>query len=122
MDINLSRVVTSPRITQVFNVYRSSGRFDLGGWVDVPQSPLYFEMRGVVYPAREKELKLVPEGDRPMGAMCFITKEQLMVTNSETPGPSDEAEYEGEKYKIVSSLPYGSYGYYLSVGTRSRGE
>jgi hypothetical protein len=124
MDIRLQRVVTSPRLIQSLRVYRKTGKFAKGGWTETTTSPAYFDIRGIAYPATEKELKQVPEADRPTAAYAFFTNAQLLVTNSDTPGDSDEVQINGigDKYKIISSLPFDAHWGYLSIGTRVKGD
>jgi len=124
MDIRLQRVVSSPRLTRSLRVYRKTGRFGKGGWIETTTSPEYFDIRGVAHPATEKELRQVPEADRPTAAYAFLTNSQLLVTNSDTPGDSDEVQINGagDKYKIISSFPWDAYWGYLSIGTRVKGD
>ena len=56
---------------QSFLVYRSQGYFGQGGWVELPQSPPYFTMWGVVVPENVRDVKMVPEGDRIIGQVDF---------------------------------------------------
>jgi hypothetical protein len=114
-------ILGTPLNTQSLHVYRSSGSFVKGKWVENPQSPLYFEIQGIAYPSTEKELDMVPEGDRIKGAITFISVEEIFVTNTSTPGTSDQIEWNGERYKIIAILPWKDYGYYMSIGERIKG-
>lgn len=124
MRINLSRIVLSPSLnSQTFKVYRSSGSFVGGRWIESIQSPPYFEIKGIVTPSSEKELKQIPEGDQIVGAMTFYTSEPLLTTHKDTnSGVSDKVEFDGELYKIISLLPWKNYGFYVSVGERIKGD
>lgn len=123
--INVSRVLRSKYFKQSFDVYRSSGHFGKGGWIEEVQSPPYFSMSGAVYPSSAKEIQQVPEGDRTIGMMTFLSEEPLYVTRKTgdtTGGLSDQIEWKGDKYKIIQCLPYVDYGYYAVVGTRLAGD
>lgn len=121
--MNLGRIVQSLSLgNQPIKVYRSSGSMVGGRWVEAPHSPPYFEMRGIIYPSSEKELKQVPGGDRIAGAITFITTEEILVTRvGNSPGLSDKVEWHGDLYKIISILPWSDYGYYMSIGERIKG-
>ena len=108
--------------TQVLKVYRSSGQFIKGKWTESPQSPLYLEIQGIAYPSTEKELDMVPEGDRIKGAITFLSVEEIYTTSRSLSGISDELEWNGERYKILSLLPWKDYGYYMSIGERIKGD
>lgn len=121
--INLSRVLNSPAFRQTFQVFRSSGHFDLGGWQEDIQSPPSFPVSGVVYPSTAKEIDQVPEGDRVSGMMTFISSEPLYTTHaSGVAGISDKIEWHGELYKLIQNLPFDDYGFHVCVGSRLSGD
>lgn len=122
--INVSRVLVSPMFRQTFEVFRSTGHFDLGGWVEEPQSPPSFPVSGIAWPSSAREIQQVPEGDRVLGMHTFATAEQIYTTRiagATEAGTSDQIEWKGEKYRIIQCLPFSDYGYYLSVGARMQG-
>lgn len=122
--MNLGWVLLSQHLnSQTFEVFRSYGDFGEGGWVEAPTSPSSFMLQGIVLPASEKELRQLPEGDRVLGAMVFYSQEQLFVThNGEYKGLSDQVVWRGERYKILQSMPYIDYGFYVSTGQRIVGD
>lgn len=124
MRMNLARVIRSSRLNnQEFQVYRSQGEFAEGGWVETTQSPASFAMRGIVVPAREKELRQFPEADRVVGGIMFYTMAPLYVTRAgEYQGTSDQVEWQSEMYKILNTMPYVDYGFYASLGQRVSGQ
>jgi hypothetical protein len=125
MRINLSRTARSQRLNaQDYNVYRSYGEFGKGGWIETPQSPPYFPMHGVVVPAGAKELRMVPEGDRPTAAMMFHSSVEIYTTRGGEEGEeglSDTIEWRGEFYKVMNCNPYVDYGYWVAMGVRVKG-
>jgi hypothetical protein len=121
--LNPSRVLSSPNFAQTFNVYRSMGHFDLGGWVEEPQSPPCFSVSGVIYPSTAKEIRQVPEGDRVEGMMTFVSVTQLYATRaSEIPGTSDQLEWRDEKYRVIQVMPFMDYGFNVAVAARMSGD
>ena len=116
----MSRVALSPYLnTQSLNVYRSNGSFVAGRWTEVPNSPPYFTVQGVAYPSSQKEILQLPEGDRVLGAITFVTVEEILTTRvSQDPGISDKVEWNGEMYKVGAVNPWKDYGSYISICTR----
>jgi len=121
--INLAIVLRSPHFRQTFKVYRTTGYFDLGGWVENEASPAYFEVSGAVWPSSEKEIRQVPEGDRTTGMVTFVSEEPLYLTrtNDSEEATSDQIEWQGERYKLVSTMNYVDYGFNAVVGVRMVG-
>lgn len=120
----MQRVVLSPQLNmQSINVYRSSGSFIAGRWVEDIHSPPYFPVPGVCYPSTDKDLQMFPEGDRPTAAITFYTVEKLYATHGgQNPGLSDKIEWDGEMYKILTVAPWQDYGFHKSIATRMLGE
>ena len=122
--MNLSRVVLSPRLNvQSLNVYRSSGSFIAGRWTENATSPVTIPTKGIAYPSSNKELQMMPEGDRVIGAITFFTVDQLYTTrNDPSKGLSDKIEWKGEMYKILWQNPFQDYGYFMSIAERIVGD
>ena len=121
--LNLSRVFQNPHFRQTFKVYRSAGEFRLGGWVEIEQSPAYFDVSGIVWPSSPKEIQQVPEGERVLGMMTFASTEPLYITHaSGTAGTSDKIEWRGELYRLLQILPFDDYGFPVAVGARLSGD
>ena len=121
--MNLARVLSNPKFRQTFKVFRTTGHFDLGGFVEEIPSPAYFEMSGVVWPPSAKELEQVPEGDRVVGMMVFVSSQPIYTTRKTDTeeGNSDQIEWQGGKYKIIQQLNWSDYGFYYCVGVRIAG-
>jgi len=122
--INPSRVLLSPHFRQTFRVYRSTGHFELGGWVEEVQSPPYFDVSGAAWPSSAKEIQQVPEADRITGMHTFASKTELYTTrsNDSEEGTSDQIEWNGDLYKLIQILDFSDYGFYAVVGTRMTGK
>jgi len=121
--LNPSRILSSPHFQQTWEVFRSTGSFQLGGWVEDAQSPASFIMSGAVWPSTNKEIQQVPEGDRVTGMMSFASTQPLYVTHaSGIAGTSDQIEWHGEKYRLVQIMNFSDYGFYVAVGVRMEGD
>ena len=118
--INLADIVIDLDLAQEFVVYRSTGSFVKGRWVESASEQI--KMTGVVSVMSQRELAFMPEGDRVSGAMVFHTNRELFVTRAGTePGTSDKIMWRGEFYKLFNVFPYSDYGYYKAVGERMKG-
>ena len=120
--INLSRVLNSPRMRQTFTIFRSSGHFGAGGWIE--DTPEEIESFGIVWPSTAREILQVPEGDRALGMMTFATTVPLYTTRVEgvtAAGTSDQIEWKDELYRLISILPFTDYGFNVAVGARISG-
>jgi hypothetical protein len=121
--LNPSRILSSPHFRQTFKVYRSTGHFGLGGWIEEVQSPPYFEVSGAAWPSSAKEILQVPEADRVQGMHSFASTEPLYVTHaSGEAGTSDQIEWKGERYKLIQIMDYSDYNFYIAVGARLTGD
>ena len=120
-------VLSSNLNAQALTIVRSVGSFVAGRWTE--SSPEEIEISGVCYPSSNKELQMMPEGDRVTGAITFITVNEIFTTHGtkgsgspDDAGISDKIEWNGEYYRVLWSNPFKDYGYYLSIGERIAGD
>lgn len=121
--INVARAVNDPRFSQSFKVFRKSGEWEKGRFIE---SETEISMIGVITPSKPKEIEMIPEGDRVGGEITIHVTRKLYTTHSiqdeesenETEGTSDQIEWQGERYKIYSVNDYSQYGYYQAIGMR----
>lgn len=123
--IDVSRVVIGKN-SQSFTVYRKTGSWVLGRWVDIEKS---IPFSGTITIAKEKDLTQVPEGDRVGGEIAIYTIKALYVTHATKDpvtgvdaGTSDEVLWQGDRYRLFNSNPYSDYGYYKLIGVRTAGK
>lgn len=118
--IDISEVINDPDLMQTFTALRSSGTFGPGGFASTTTT---ITMSGVVTVAREKDLVLVPEGDRVQGAMVFYSTAEIFVTHADgtTQGASDVLVWKGHTYRVLSVAEYSDYGYYKAIAVRTLG-
>lgn len=123
--IDVDDIVSDDDFTQEVVVYRSSGSFIRGAWVE--GTTVEITMLATVTNPNPRDLQQVSEGDRIRGGMVFHTTEPLYVTRTgegtkRSPNAiSDRVLWKGEIYKLSAVLPYSDYGYYKAIGERIKG-
>jgi hypothetical protein len=114
--LNIGRLLSSPTFNQSFIVHRKQGSWVLGRFIESDPIPPIV-MSGVVTPSSAKEIMQFPEGDRSTEMMNFYADQPIYTTRSgESQGTSDEIEWHGNKYRILSVNNLSDYGYYKSYG------
>lgn len=116
----MEEIIEDPDLAQAYTIYRSTGAWVDGRWVE--GTPVRVPAKGTIVVAREKDLRQVPEGDRVGGMMVFYNKAEIFPTRITTNGAtSDKIFWHNDWYKIVSVSPYGDYGFYSAIGERITG-
>ena len=116
--INVGRIVNSRNFAQGkgFAVFRKTGSWEAGRFV---QTETKLNFSGTITPCNPKDLIQVPEGDRVTGIMCFHCEKQIYTTRTDIKkGTSDEIEWQGERYRVSSVVPYVDFGYWKAFGVR----
>ena len=107
-----------------FTVLRSVGAFAPGGW---QETRTVIKLFGRVNAATDKDISMVPEGDRVGQLMTFHAAEPLYVTHlsmsaQQQPGTSDIVEWHGAQYRLLHVLDYGAVaGFWKGIGARLLG-
>jgi hypothetical protein len=122
MTLQVGELITDPDFTQMISVKRSSnGKWENGRF---EASSTNIKMPAVVTSAKDRDLKMIPNGDMITGAITIRTNDPLYTTHLEGnkgAGFSDEIVYHGENWKVVSVQNMSEYGYFRSVAVRKRG-
>lgn len=119
--VNVGKVIRSKRLgCQVITVKRYAASWTDGAYCRDEDNPIILKISAIVTVAKPKDLELVPEGDRVTGAMKFLTNVELHATNGEA--ISDELEWRGARFKILTVTPNVDYGFYRSIGVRLDGD
>ena len=119
--VNVGKVIRSKRLgCQVITVKRYAASWTDGAYSRDEDNPIILKISAIVTVAKPKDLELVPEGDRVTGAMKFLTNAELHATNGEA--ISDELEWRGARFKILTVTPNVDYGFYRSIGVRLDGD
>ncbi|MFV3013563.1 hypothetical protein ACLD43_17580 [Clostridium botulinum] len=119
--IDVSRVLNDPRVSQSFIIFRKSGKWDKGRFV---QEEVEINMSGVISIAKSKDIEMIPEGDRVGGELAIYSTQKIFTTRKgdmsqqKDSGTSDELLWNEERYKIYSASPYSDYGYYKAIAMR----
>lgn len=119
--IDVSRVLNDPRVSQSFIIFRKSGKWDKGRFV---QEEDEINMSGVISVAKPKDIEMIPEGDRVGGELAIYSTQKIFTTRKgdisqqKDSGTSDELLWNEERYKIYSVSPYSDYGYYKAIAMR----
>jgi len=120
MPFNLARVTQNVRMAQCFQIIRQTGQFAAGGWqVTNTQNIQAF---GVIGIADDEALAQVPEGDRVRGSLVIYTDQPIYPTKASKSLTSDQIEWDGATYRVVSSAPWGHFGYWGAVLVRITGD
>jgi hypothetical protein len=117
--INVRELITDPDFSQKFTVYRSSGEFVNGRWVETHTE---VSMVGVIIPASAKELNMLPEADRVVGTISIYTKTPLYITSNDRQGTSDKILWKGDLWKLISVNNYSDFGFYKGIAQRMAGD
>lgn len=120
--VDISFLIEDPDFAQPFIVYRKSGNWKKGKFIQEEKKIKHF---GIIQPASTEDIEQLPEGDRVKGVMCFYSRKDIHLTrtgNEETSsGTSDEIEWRKVRYKIIQVMPYIDYGYVKAFGVRMEG-
>jgi hypothetical protein len=133
--INIAEIINDPDFAQEYTIKRDSGQFGPGGWQpNITTIPAY----GPVTVADANTLDMIPEGDRPKGAMSFYSTTEIYETHTNNPkygqggagqggyggsqGTSDQIWWRNQKYRVSKVFPWADYGYWHAVGVRMSGE
>ena len=120
--LNVSEVLLSPEFIQPVKVFRKrEGYFDKGKFIQREET-FTFDM--IVSAVSEKEIEMIPEGDRIKDAKTFHCLQEIFTTQDPDNGEartSDMLEWKKQRYKIISLTDNSDYGYYKAYGVKVRG-
>jgi hypothetical protein len=119
--IDLSEVITDDDFAQEFTLYRSTGDWVAGRWVENTKETVV--MDGTIVPMSAREIQQLPEADRIRGSINIFTTEALYLTTAEgTQRTSDQILWKGGLYKLIQINDYSDFGFYGAVGQKIEGE
>jgi hypothetical protein len=118
---DVSELVSDTDFAQTFTLYRSTGNFVAGRWVENARQTL--TRTGVIIVMSARELQMLPEADRVIGSIEIHTKEILYTTTGEgTNRTSDQILWKSNLYKLILVNDYADFGFYKAVGQRIAGD
>lgn len=98
---------------QSFTIIRIGGEWREGKFIESEERISAF---GNIQPATEQQINQVPEGDRTSGMLSLWTITPLRMTNQKEPyQKSDVIEWEGNRYKIASMMPWNQFGFNIAT-------
>ena len=131
---DLSFVVDDGVLSESYNIIRSTGSFQLGGWVTVPTTiPGY----GVVSVATPEDMEMIPEADRITGSMVFHSQQRIYITQLDTevgdpnyggsdgvdPSQrvSDIIDWGFTLWRVLHAYPYPNRNFWKAIAVRLAG-
>lgn len=114
---DITAVLYDPTVgSRPFSILRrygawSGGRFEIDG-----TKTETIAAKGCIQPAGEESLSQFPEGERREGRIVIYTTETIYLT--EGGEVSDEVEWQGEKYKILSVSRWQEHGFNIAYATK----
>ena len=120
MPLNLSRVVTSPRLrnTLPLVINRATGEWIKGKWT--AGNDVIIKSIGIEAGVSDEEVLQLPEGDRTQGLKKFFTPIKLVgATNLTTPDKITSASGDIWQVKLVDNRL--TNGFYSAVCVRIKG-
>jgi hypothetical protein len=131
---DLSAVIDDGVLSESFTIQRSTGSFQVGGWVT---SSVNIPGWGVVSVATEEDLLMIPEGDRVTGIMVFHTSTRIYETQLDTFQPgivppgnlsnnplqrvSDIMVWNFQTWRVLAVGPYPNRTYWRALAVRLAG-
>ena len=106
-----------------FTIIRSIGRWDHGRF-STEQTSL--PCIGNIQPATNRELTQLPEGDKLHGVIVIRSPNPIYVSDEEYVAnaqdgdirTSDEINWRGDRYKVLSAFPWLDYGWIEAYATK----
>ena len=125
--MDLSLALADPNMAEKFTIIRSEGAWGLGGWQETKRTNI--TARGVVSVASAKQMDTLPEADTIHGAIVVNTRTQIFGTHiatsgpddARTPGTADIIVWRGQNYRVVTTNPYRTRGYWWAIAQRMLG-
>lgn len=121
MPLDLSIVANAPDLAQQFTILRSiNGEYSYGTYGDNKESIVLY---GPVSIAKDRDLQMIPEGDRASGAMVFWCSQQVYSARDVNGSPqnSDILEWNGVQYRVMTVSQRPQNGFWRAIATRMQG-
>lgn len=121
--IDISELMSDADFCQPFTIVRSTGAFVAGVWQDISTNVNSY---GAMQPAGDREINMVPEGDRVTGMVALWSSQPLYTTGTNggsdpTAHISDVVVWHGQNYRVLAVRPWYDNGYWKAVATRMAG-
>ena len=118
--MNLASVIYGLPALQQITVTRTTGSFQSGGWV--ANVPTTITMWAIVSTVNPRDLIHTPEADRVTEVLVFFVEQEIFVTQENpTENVSDEIEFRGDDYHVISVDRKAHYGFFEVRAVRKAG-
>jgi hypothetical protein len=125
---DLAFVITDGVLSEPWTIQRSTGSFQLGGWVTTSTT---IDAWGVVSVAQPEDLEMIPEADQVTGIMVFHTQQIIYITRKDKPENGVEVQRVSDimiwpvgtlqRWRILHVFPYPNRNYWKAFGVRMSG-
>lgn len=118
MPINVSEAIDSDTAEKI-TVERSTGDDFVDG-LFVKGTTTTFNTLASVQQPTPKQLEILPEGERSKNPRLFISKKALRTTNDKDQIIADIVIFKGQRFKIIATGNWESYGHTMAFGVRDQ--
>ena len=116
MPINVSQAINHSTAETVTVERRAGGEY-VDGIYQAGSIETFSTLASVQQPSPD-EMQMIEEGERNKDIRKFISLKEIRSTKDRDGQEPDYVIYKGNKYKIIMSADWQSYGYYRSFGAR----
>lgn len=123
----LTDLAFDPDLSDCVKIYRTTGKFGLGGWIANPVVEI--PVSGTVTIADDEALAQVPEGDRVTGSVQFLSPIPIYETLADQPGSniehgaiSDKIKWMDNFYRVQQVAKWAHYGFWSAILVRIKGD
>lgn len=119
--IQVSEVVNDPDFAQPFAILRSTGTWLNGVWQSATQELISY---GVIADPTDREVQMIPEGDKVTGAKVFWSSQPIYGTHATAGigGSSDILVWRGLSFRVLLVQQFEDYGFYRAMAVRMKAD
>lgn len=111
MSLDMSDVLLDQDFRVDFPVIRSVESVDTHGRAQTTATEL--QAQGVIHPATEEELKILPEAQRVEELIAVYTATRL--TAGDVTHGADRVGWQGGTYKVLKVMDYSQFGFVMAL-------
>jgi hypothetical protein len=118
--IDVSELANDPDLAQVFTILRTTGSSWLNGVFQTVETTV--QSYGPISVATPRDVEMIPEGDKIVGAMVFWSAQPLYGTEAiqGVGRSSDILQWKGLNWRVLHVSQYLDYGFYRAVAVRMK--
>ncbi len=115
MPINVSEALDADT-AEIITVERTTGSYIDRKFVKDP--PTTFKTLASAQQPLPEELQVLPEGERDKSIFKFISKKPIFTVKDRDGLPADVIIFKGNRWKVISSGDWSSYGHNTVFGAK----